>query len=165
MSAQISYGKATATILDTFTQLWHGKTVAPAIDTSAQLWHGKARATVSNTSAQLGARQSPSFTNLLARVKAWQTLATISPSVHLVHCTKKWLSLSRQLTHLYAIKLPTLILTTTLQQCSIQSTYDSLLWTALALQHLAHVWLAVWASNCIDAPPVNPTYCQNQDFN
>ena len=36
--------------------------------------------------------------------------------------------------------------------------------TALALQHLAHVRLAVRASNYIDAPPVNPTYCQNRDI-
>ena len=46
--------------------------------------------------------------------------------------------------------------TTTLQQCRIQSTYDSLLRTPLALQQLA--------SNPIDPPPVNPTYCQNRDI-
>ena len=73
-------------------------------------------------------------------------------------------TLSRQLARLYATKLPTPISTTTLQQCSVQSTYDSLLRTALALQHLAHVRLAVRASNYIDVPPVNPTYCQNRDI-
>ena len=54
--------------------------------------------------------------------------------------------------------------TTTLQQCSIQSTYDSLLRTTLALQHLTHVRLAVRASNQIDTSPVNPTNCQNRDI-
>ena len=42
--------------------------------------------------------------------------------------------------------------TTTLQQCSIQSTYDSLLRTALTLQQLAYVRLAVRASNQINTP-------------
>ena len=32
------------------------------------------------------------------------------------------------------------------------------------MQHLAHVRLAGWASNQIDTPPVNPTYCQNWDI-
>ena len=41
---------------------------------------------------------------------------------------------------------------------------DSLLRTTLALQHLAHVRLAVQASNQIDTPPVNPTNCQNRDI-
>ena len=50
-------------------------------------------------------------------------------------------------------KLPTLISTSKLQQCSIQSTYDSLLRTALALQQLAYVRLAVRASNQIEPPP------------
>ena len=49
-------------------------------------------------------------------------------------------------------KLPTPTSTAVLQQCSIQSTYDSLLWTALALQQLAYVPLTVWASNQIDTP-------------
>ena len=39
-----------------------------------------------------------------------------------------------------------------LQQYSIQSTYDSLLRTALALTQLAYVRLAVRASNQIDTP-------------
>ena len=39
-----------------------------------------------------------------------------------------------------------------------------LLRTTLALQHLAHVRLAVRASNQIDMPPVNLTYCQNRDI-
>ena len=61
-------------------------------------------------------------------------------------------------------KLPTPTSTTTLQQFSIQSTYDSLLQTALALQQLAYVRLAARASNQIDTHPVNPTYCQNRDI-
>ena len=93
------------------------------LDTSTQLWHAKAIATVSDTSAQLGARQSSSFTDSLYFVcaKTWQTLATVSPSVHLVRSTKTQLSLSHQLTRLYT---PTL--TMTLQHCNIQSTYDVL---------------------------------------
>ena len=36
--------------------------------------------------------------------------------------------------------------------------------TALALQQLAYVRLAVQASNQIDTPPVNATNCQNWDI-
>ena len=36
--------------------------------------------------------------------------------------------------------------------------------TALTLQQLAYVRLAVRASNQIDSPPVNPTYSQNRDI-
>ena len=75
----------------------------------------------------------------LVCTKAWQTLATLSPSVPLVRSTKTQLSLSPQLAHLYVTKPPTLIWASTLLQCSIQSTYNSLLRTALALQHLAHI--------------------------
>ena len=89
----------------------------------------------------------------LVCAEAWQTLATVSPSVPLVRSTKTRLSLCHQLARLYVTKLPTPTSTTTLQQCSIQSTSDSLLRTALALQHLAHVRLAVRASNQIDTPP------------
>ena len=71
----------------------------------------------------------------------------------MVRNTKTRLSLSHQLTRLYTTKLPTPTSTTTLQQCSIQSTYDSLLRTALALQQLAYVRLAVRASNQIDPRP------------
>ena len=53
-------------------------------------------------------------------------------------------------------ELPTPISTMMLQQWSIPSTYNLLLQTALALQHLAHVWLAVWACNQIDTCLVNP---------
>ena len=88
----------------------------------------------------------------LVCAKAWQTLATVSPSVPLVRSTKTQLSLSHQLAQLYGTKLPTSTSTTMPQQCSIQSTYDTLLQTALALQHLAHVQLAVRASNQIDTP-------------
>ena len=76
----------------------------------------------------------------------------VSPSIHLVRSTKTRLSLSHQLARLYTTKLPTPTSTTTLQQCSIQSTYDSLLRTVLALQQLAYVRLAVRASNEIDPP-------------
>ena len=41
---------------------------------------------------------------------------------------------------------------------------DSLVRTALALQQLAYVRLAVRASYQIDTPPVNPTNCQNRDI-
>ena len=70
----------------------------------------------------------------------------------MVRSTKTRLSLSHQLARLYTTKLPTPTSTTTLQQCSIQSTYDSLLQTALALQHLIHVRLTVRAINQIDPP-------------
>ena len=87
----------------------------------------------------------------------------VSPSVHLVRSTKTRPSLSHQLARLNTTKLPSPT-ATTLQQCSIQSTYNSLLRTALALQQLAYVRLAVRASNQIDKPPVNPTYCQNRNI-
>ena len=99
-------------------------------DSPAQLLHGKAIA---------------SLIRLLDFVyaKTWQTLATVSPSVLLVRSTKIRLSLSHQLTRPYTTKLPTPTSTTTLQQCNIQSTYDSLLWTALALQKTS-----LWTTRC-----------------
>ena len=80
------------------------------------------------------------------------------------HNTKTRLNFCHQLARLYTTKLPTLISTTSLQQCSMPSTYDSLLRTALALQQLAYVRLAVRASNQIDTHQVNPTYCQNREI-
>ena len=77
----------------------------------------------------------------------------VSQSVHLVRSTKTRLSLSHQLARLYTTKLPTPTSTTMLQQCSIQSTYDSLLRTVQVLQQLAYVRLTVRASNQIDLPP------------
>ena len=53
------------------TAMGHGKAIATVNDTSARLWHGNAIATVNDTPAQLGARQSPSFTNPLARLRMY----------------------------------------------------------------------------------------------
>ena len=100
----------------------------------------------------------------LVCTKAWQTLTTVSPTFHLVSNTKTRLSLSPQFARLYVIKQSTPISTSTLRQCSMQSTYDSLLWTALPLQHLSHVQLAVRASNRIDTPSVNPMYHHNREY-
>ena len=61
-------------------------------------------------------------------------------------------------------KLPTPNSTSTLLQGTTQSTHDSLLRTALPLLHLAHVRLAVRASNRIDTPSVNPTYRHNGEY-
>ena len=115
---------------NTSAQLWHGKAIATVIDTSAQLWHGKAIVTISDTSTQLRGHDKALASQIhsldFVCAKAWQTLAMVSLSVHLVCSTMTWLSLSRQLTRFYMTKLPTLTLTTTFQQCSIQSTYDVL---------------------------------------
>ena len=144
-------------------ELWHGKALATVSDTSTEFWHGKALATVSNTSAQLGARQSlasPIQSLNFVCAKAWQTLTTVSWSVHLVHSTKTQLSLShhdRSTLHD--------------QAANTNSDHDApamqhpvhvrlAVWTALALQHQAHVRFAVRASNHIDTPPVNPTNSQ-----
>ena len=108
--------------------------MATVSESSAKLWHGKAIA-------------SPIRSLNFVCVKVRQTLATVSQSVHLVRSTKTRLSLSHQLARLYTTKLPTPTSTTTLQQCSIQSTYDSPLRAALALQQLP-----VRASNQIDTP-------------
>ena len=35
---------------------------------------------------------------------------------------------------------------------------------APAMQHLVHIWLAVWTSNHIDPTPVNPMYFKNWDI-
>ena len=102
---------------------------------------------------------SPTHLLNLICTKAWQTLVMVSQSFPWSVVLRQ---LSPQLAQLYVTKLPMLISTSTLLQCSMQSTYDSLLQTALALQHLAHVRLAVQASNQIDTPPVNPTYCQTR---
>ena len=107
---------------------------------------------------------SPTRSLDLVCTKAWQTLTTVSPTFHLVRNTKTRLSLSPQLARLYMTKLPTLTSTSTLLQDTTQSTYDSLLRTALPLQHLAHVRLAVRASNYFDTPSVNPTYRQNREY-
>ena len=77
----------------------HNKAIATVNDMSTWLWHGKTIATINDMPAQLGARQSLSFTDPLnfVCVKAWQTLATVPLSVHLVRSTKTRLSLSHQL--------------------------------------------------------------------
>ena len=67
-------------------------------------------------------------------IKAWQTLATVSPSVHLVRSIKIRLSLSHQLARLYTTRLPTPISTSKFPQCSPRN--DSLLRTTLALPQL-----------------------------
>ena len=107
---------------------------------------------------------SPTRSFDLVCTKAWQTLTTVSPTFHLIRNTKTRLSLNHQLARLYATKLPTPTSTSTLLQGTTQSTYDSLLRTVLLLQHLAHVRLAVRASNRIDTPSVNPTYRQNREY-
>ena len=137
----IWHDKAIATVNDTPAQLFgttshsyrqryahtamgHDKAIATVNDTPARLWHGKATA-------------SPIRSLDFVYVKAWLTLATVSPSVHLVRNTKTRPSLSHQLARLYTTKLPTPISTSTLPQCSPRN--DSLLWTAPAMQHLVHV--------------------------
>ena len=107
---------------------------------------------------------SPTRSLDLVCTKAWETLTTVSPTFHLVRNTKTRLSLSHSLARLYMTKLPTPTSTSTLLQCTMQSMYDSLLRTALALQHLALVRLAVRTSNRIDTPSVNPTYRQNREY-
>ena len=132
---------------------------------SVRLWHGKASASaryVCTARRHDKALASPTRSLDPVCTKAWQTLTTISPFIPLVRNTKTRLSLSHQLARLYATKLPTPNSTSTPLQGTTQSTYDSLLRTALPLQHLAHVRLAVRASIRIDTPSVNPTYRQNR---
>ena len=162
MSAQLWHGKALASVRYVRTALArpnhsYRPTHPHGFDTAKPQLSPRYARTARGRDEALA---SPTRTLDLVCAKAWQTLPTVSPFVPLVRSTKTQLSLSPQLTRIYATKLPTPISTSTLMQCSMQSTYDSLLRTALALQHLAHVRLAVRASNQIDAPPVNPMYCQ-----
>ena len=112
-----------------FLQLWRLKALAnvpirphgfgaaqpePPSDTSAQLWHGKAIA-------------SPTRSLDLVCAKAWQTLATVSPSVHLARSTKTQLSLSH---HAHS----------TLRDQAANTDFDH---GVPAMQHPVHVRLAV----------------------
>ena len=148
----------------------HGfDTAKPSLpsDTSARLWHSKASASAWYVHTARGhdkALASPTRSHDLVCTKVWQTLTTVYPTFPLVRSTKTQLSLSPQLARHYTTKLPTPNSISTLLQGTTQSTYDSLLRTALPLLHLAHVRLAVRASNRIDTPSVNPTYRHNREY-
>ena len=107
---------------------------------------------------------SPARSLDLVCTKAWQTITMVSPTFPFVHSTKTQLSLSHYLARLYTTKSSSPNWTSTLLQGTTQSTYDSLLRTALPLQHLALVRLAVRASNRVDVPSVNPTYRHNREY-
>ena len=80
----------------------------------------------------------------------------VLPSVHLVRSTKTQFSLSRPTLHDQTEN-------TDLDHKHPVHIWRAV-WTALALQQLALVRLAIWASNYINVPPVNPTYSQNRDI-
>ena len=88
-------------------------------------------------------------------VKAWQTLATIPTFVHLVRSTKTLPSTKTLLINSLDSTRPSCqhqFRPRRSRNVACSSRNDSLLQTALALQHLAHVRLAVRASNQIPPP-------------
>ena len=134
---------------------------------SAQLWHGKVIATVSYTSTQLGAQQSPSFTNLLTQLLMCLDLANLShgfPIRSLVHSTKIQLSFS----HHVCLTLLDQATNTNFDRDAPAMRHpihvQLVVRTALALQHLAHVCLIVWASNHIKQPWLIQCTVNNRDI-